>query len=92
MSSNDHSSGASKILLAFFSGIAAGIAAGFYLNSEHGRHFRQDTMEKLSSFESKIEDKVKSAFKNAKETAKQTAASVEDKAQKFQKEADRTNV
>jgi gas vesicle protein len=62
-------SGASKILLAFFGGVAAGIAAGFYLNSDQGRKLRHDTAEKISDLEKKIEDKVKEAFETAKQKA-----------------------
>lgn len=64
-------SGASKILLAFFGGLAAGIAAGFYLNSDHGRKLRNETAEKISELEKKIEDKVKEAFEAAKHKAEE---------------------
>ncbi len=67
--SNENSSGASKILLAFFAGVGAGVAAGFYLNSDHGRKMREEAADKISDLESKIEDKVKEAFEAAKSKA-----------------------
>jgi hypothetical protein len=67
--SQESSSGASKILLAFFGGVSAGVALGFYLNSDHGRKVRHDAADKLSDLESKIEEKVKEAFEAAKEKA-----------------------
>jgi len=69
--SNENSTGASKILLAFFGGLTAGVAAGLYLNSEHGRKMRDDAAEKISDLESKIEDKVKEAYEAAKNRAEQ---------------------
>lgn len=69
--SNDNSSGASKILLAFFGGVAAGLAAGYYLNSDQGRKMREEAADKISDLESKIEDKVKEAFEAAKSKAQE---------------------
>lgn len=67
--SNENSSGASKILLAFFGGMAAGVAAGLYLNSEHGKKMRNEAAEKISEYEKMIEEKVKEAFEAAKSKA-----------------------
>ncbi len=69
--SSENSSGASKILLAFFGGMAAGVAAGLYLNSEHGRKVRNEAVDKLSDLEEKIESKVKEAFEAAKDKAEE---------------------
>jgi gas vesicle protein len=74
--SNDNSSGAAKILLAFFGGMAAGVAAGLYLNSEHGRKMRHDAADKLSDLEEQIEEKVKEAFEAAKEKAEEFTKSI----------------
>lgn len=69
--SNENSTGASKILLAFFGGVAAGVAAGFYLNSDHGRKMREEAADKMSDLEATIEDKVKEAFEAAKSKAQE---------------------
>ncbi len=69
--SNDNSSGASKILLAFFGGLVAGVAAGLYLNSEHGHKLRKEAADKISELESKIEAKVKEAYEAAKSKAEE---------------------
>lgn len=67
MGSDNNSTGASKILLAFFGGVAAGIAAGYYLNSDQGRKLRTEAADKVIDLEARIEAKVKEAFDAAKE-------------------------
>lgn len=75
--SKEQSTGASKILLAFFGGLTAGVAAGLYLNSEHGRKMRDEAADKISDLESKIEDKVKEAFEAAKSKAQEFTKEVQ---------------
>jgi hypothetical protein len=67
MGSDNNSTGASKILLAFFGGVAAGIAAGYYLNSDQGRKLRTEAADKVIDLEARIEAKVKEAFEATKE-------------------------
>lgn len=74
MGNDNNSSGASKILLAFFGGVAAGIAAGYYINSDHGRKLRTEAADKVIDLESKIEAKVKEAFDAAKEKVNNIAS------------------
>ena len=76
MGSDNNSTGASKILLAFFGGVAAGVAAGFYLNSDQGRKLRTEAADKVIDIEAKIEAKVKEAFDAAKEKVNNVASKV----------------
>ncbi len=65
------SSSTSKVLLAFFGGIAAGVAVGYWLNSDRGRKLRDDTIHKMSDLEERIEAKVKEVFHSAKKKAEE---------------------
>ncbi len=78
-SSDNNTSGASKILLAFFGGIAAGIAAGYYLNSEQGRHWRAETASKISDLESQLEEKVKNTYAAARERFNSASSEASEK-------------
>jgi hypothetical protein len=62
---------AAGILLAFFGGIAAGVAIGYWLNSDKGRKLRTDAAAEMSELEARIESKVKEAFATARRKAEE---------------------
>jgi hypothetical protein len=63
------SSSTSKVLLALFGGIAAGVVIGYWLNSDRGRKLRNDAIGKMSDLEERIETRVKEVFQSAKKKA-----------------------
>lgn len=66
---NQDSSDAYKYILAFVGGIAAGVALGFYLNSNQGKKLRKQFTNRMSEMEAEIESKVSSAMEEINKLA-----------------------
>lgn len=85
---------------AFLFGIAAGAAAGYWLNSNQGRQWRRDTSSKLEETGSQLQEKarqqvehVKEGFNSALESGREYAGNIEstikEKISRGSKEIDR---
>ncbi len=66
--------------LSFLAGAAAGMAAGFWLNSDRGRDWRKETAERAKSKGADLKTKVDEAVEKVSERLSETADRLKDKA------------
>ncbi|MEM9887761.1 MAG: hypothetical protein AAF849_17840 [Bacteroidota bacterium] len=74
----------------FWLGIAAGAAAGYYLNSDEGRRARRQAVTKANEYGTQIQEKAQVTYQQAAENVNGVLEKGKEQAGRFQKQAKST--